>query len=280
YYTEKTYVIGAFNIRAFSVIKSANESIMRIIKNIIRSYDIILCQEIHAPQDEIEFIKELVESISTSSTPYTYTLSDPVGRDNERYLYIYKEKVWRLNKAYIINEEKLDVKFIRNPYIAKFQYQRHSEVWINLVGYYTEPRNAYYEVRANELFSMDELIYAFDNLINKSDNFSKFVSERKESRKKVFDEPIIMIGDFDTSDLRKDEYTKVDRLLQQNELVLVGLNASYDQFIFEKKVKKKMIKSVKVWRFNKDWSYNDLSIVEEATKLIFNNFPIKFVFKL
>ncbi|CAG8479242.1 22056_t:CDS:2 [Dentiscutata erythropus] len=107
--------------------------------------------------------------------------------------------------------------------------------------------------KSKELFSMDDLI------------------------KKVFDEPIIMMGDFNASGtyLREDECTEVDRLLQQNKLVwginhgentMVGSKASYDRFIFEAEVANKMIKSVKVWRFNKDWSHNDPSIVEEAIK--------------
>ncbi|CAG8844705.1 6300_t:CDS:2, partial [Racocetra persica] len=116
--------------------------------------------KIHTPIDKIKFIKELVESISTSSTLYTYTLSQPVGRGtyNERYLYIYKKK-----------------------------YRRHSEVRITFVGCHTNPKNMYDKVRAlvtdvysfvkdeviklanertksKKLFSMDDLIYAFDNL--------------------------------------------------------------------------------------------------------------------
>ncbi|CAG8816465.1 21916_t:CDS:2, partial [Racocetra persica] len=198
-------------------------------------------KKIHAPIDKIELIKELVELISTSSTPYTYTLSQSAGRSayNERYLYIYKEKVWRLDKAYIINEEKLGVKFMRNPYIVHFQHRRRSEVRITLVGCNTKPKNTY-----DENYFYDDLIYAFDNLNMYDFNFSKFVSERKESRKKVFDEPIIMIKDFNASGtyLREDECTEVDRLLQQNKLVwginhgentMVGSKASYDQFIFE-----------------------------------------------
>ncbi|CAG8507953.1 3755_t:CDS:1 [Dentiscutata heterogama] len=189
---------------------------------------------------------------------------------------------------------------MRNPYVAHFQHRRRSEVRITLVGCHTKPKNAYDEVRAlvtdvypfvkdevmklanertksKELFSMDDLMYAFDNLNMYDFNFSKFVSERKESRKKVFDEPIIMMGDFNASGtyLREDECIEVDRLLQQNKLVwginhgentMVGSKASYDRFIFEAEVANKMIKSVKVWRFNKDWSHNDPSIVEEAIK--------------
>ncbi|CAI2169193.1 16863_t:CDS:1 [Funneliformis geosporum] len=140
-------MIGALNIQAFGSKKASNHILMRIITDILRSYDIILCQEIRA-SDEI--IQQLADEVSTPATPYTYVASHPIGRNSyqERYVFLYRKNEWKVLEAYVVDDEKLGDKFIREPYVARFQHLKKSDVRITLVGCHTQPENAYEEIKS------------------------------------------------------------------------------------------------------------------------------------
>ncbi|CAG8801124.1 17486_t:CDS:1, partial [Racocetra persica] len=148
---KKNAIIGSMNIQAFGTKKIANDAVMRIVVDILKRYDIILCQEVHVPEGKEEMIEALVKSISTSSTPYSYVMSKPIGRNSyqERYLYLYKEKDWEVIDNYVIDDDtKLGDKFIRDPFVVRFKHLKHSNVRINLVGCHTQPEHAYDEIQA------------------------------------------------------------------------------------------------------------------------------------
>ncbi|CAG8599398.1 7989_t:CDS:1, partial [Scutellospora calospora] len=312
---KKTCIIGAINIQAFGTKKSANKPIMRIIVDILKRYDIILCQEIHAPNGKTEIIQNLVDSISTSSTPYAYTLSDPIGRNSyqERYLYLYRKNDWKVIDAYIIDDTKLGDKFIREPYVARFQHLKYSDVRINLVGCHTQPENAYNEIQA---LVTDVYPDVKKKVVQRTRGISK-TTEKKEdlvdgltrlfsyccscfttsteatSNQKARDvdvsEPIVIMGDFNASGsyLNKTNREELDKILQQKKLewgidhksdTTVGTaDAAYDRFIFEQKNMDRWIGKTDVWRFDEGWtnkSKEDPALVKKAAKRVTDHYPI------
>ncbi|CAH1760871.1 1828_t:CDS:1 [Entrophospora sp. SA101] len=142
---KKKSLIGSMNIQAFGKKKSSNSAVMRIIVDILKAYDIVLCQEIRLTD---ELIKRLVDSISTSSTPYNYIASHPIGRNTyqERYLFIYRQNEWKVLEDYVVDDVKLGDKFSREPYVVRFQNLRKPDVRITLVGCHTQPEKAFDEI--------------------------------------------------------------------------------------------------------------------------------------
>jgi hypothetical protein len=140
-------LIGSINIQAFGTKKSSNNVIMRIISEILRHYDIILCQEIRADDD---LIKKLCDTVSTPATPYTYVASHPIGRSSyrEKYVFLYRKNEWKVLEDYVIDDDvKLGDKFIREPYVVRFQHLKKSNVRVTLIGCHTQPDEAFEEIK-------------------------------------------------------------------------------------------------------------------------------------
>ncbi|CAG8485116.1 12423_t:CDS:2 [Racocetra fulgida] len=255
---KKNAIIGSMNIQAFGAKKTANEAVMRIVVDILKHYDIILCQEVHVPEGKEEMIKNLIKSISTSSTPYDYVMSKPIGRNSyqERYLYLYKKNDWEVIDNYVIDDDtKLGDKFIRDPFVARFQHRKHSDVKINLVGCHTQPEKAYDEIKAliTDVYPMVKKklgqtktrgIPQQSRLKRKekldkgvcSNLFSFFrslfrcyrpdVEKEDKTHEKTRDvdtessEPIVLMGDFNASGsyLNKTERNELDELLEKGGL--------------------------------------------------------------
>ncbi|CAG8553806.1 11475_t:CDS:2 [Acaulospora morrowiae] len=149
-YNKKISLIGSINIQALGVKKFSNRVIMRIIADILMKYDIVLCQEIHIPKSQEELMQEFAEMVSTPATPYSYIASEPIGRNSyqERYLFMYRKNEWKVLDSYVIDDdEKLGDKFIRDPYVVRFEHLRKSNVRITLVGCHTQPEKAFDEIK-------------------------------------------------------------------------------------------------------------------------------------
>ncbi|CAG8857292.1 28942_t:CDS:1, partial [Gigaspora margarita] len=139
-------LVGAFNIRAFGHKKLENKNAMRIIVDILRKYDIVFCQEVHFDRIMVE---KLVNMVSKSFEPYSYVISCPIGPISkhsykENYLYLYRSNEWKLLDNYIVENNK----FIREPYVVRFQYRKKPHIKITLIGCHTKPENAYREIKA------------------------------------------------------------------------------------------------------------------------------------
>ncbi|CAG8591626.1 13036_t:CDS:2 [Cetraspora pellucida] len=294
--TKKTCIIGSMNIQAFGVKKMADKDVMKIIIDILQHYDIILCQEVHVPKGKEEMIDNLVKSISSSSTSYSYVMSEPIGRNSyqERYLYLYKTNDWKVIDNYVIDDTKLGDQFIREPFVARFQHQKHSDVRINLVGCHTQPEQAYKEIKAlvtsvypivkkkleqkmrgipqpsrperkeksSKLLSLfNFLCCCFRPDVEKDTTHEKTRDADSESS-----EPIVLMGDFNASGsyLNKTERGEIDELLEKRGLTwgidhksdttVASGDAAYDRFVFESNNKDEWVGDVRIWRFDDGWA--------------------------
>ena len=249
-------MIGSINIQAFGTTKSSNNAIMRIIADILRHYDIVLCQEIRA-KDEI--IQALCDSVSTPATPYAYVASHPIGRSTykEKYVFLYKKNEWKVLEDYVIDDDdKLGDKFIREPYVARFQHLKKSNVRVTLVGCHTQPEKAFEEIKVlvSTVYVDVRKKLQRDNVQEKR-QLDRSVGPKKEKEKNKFvsfllqyccccfgsysrvetrdfseelatvpegdTEPIIMMGDLNAagSYVNKSQRAELDVLLKKNNLI-------------------------------------------------------------
>ncbi|CAG8682650.1 6006_t:CDS:1, partial [Cetraspora pellucida] len=293
--TKKTCIIGSMNIQAFGAKKMADKDVMKIIIDILQHYDIILCQEVHVPKGKEEMIEDLVKSISSSSTPYSYVMSEPIGRNSyqERYLYLYKTKDWKVIDDYVIDDTKLGDQFIREPFVARFQHQKHSDVRINLVGCHTQPEQACKEIKALIIDVYPMVKKKLERKIRAIPQPTR--PERKEKQSRLLSlfnflcgcfrpdvekdtthgktrdvesdsEPIVLMGDLNASGsyLNKTERGEVDELLEKRGLIwgighksdttVASGDAAYDRFIFESNNKDEWVGDVRIWRFDDGWA--------------------------
>ncbi|XP_065540138.1 deoxyribonuclease-1-like 2 [Lathamus discolor] len=113
-----TLRVGAFNIQAFGDTKMSNEEVAGIIISILSRYDVVLVQEVR--DSDLSAVTRLMEQLnSVSMSPYDYEISDPLGRDNykEMYLFIYRTDVVSVVDTYQY-EDPQDV-FSREPFILR-----------------------------------------------------------------------------------------------------------------------------------------------------------------
>ncbi|KAF0396002.1 DNase I-like protein [Gigaspora margarita] len=275
----KKSIIGAFNIKEFGEKKFNNDDIMKIIVKILKRYDIVLCQEVYLSE---ELIKQLVDKVSTSSIPYSYVSSQPIGRSSykERYLYLYRSNKWNVLESYEI--KKFCTKFFRVPYVARFQNIKKSRIRITLVGCHTRPGNAYKEIEV-----LVNNVYAdVKARLEKNDILSCLFNLLYCLRSSNNNEPIIIMGDFNASGsyLNKTKQTELDQILKNNDLMwgichssdttVASKRNAYDRFVFEVKNKKRSIGNTKIFKFDKILKNKKFSM------LVSDHYLIEFELKL
>ncbi|NXI57360.1 DNSL2 protein, partial [Chloroceryle aenea] len=142
-----TLRVGAFNIQAFGDTKMSNEGVASIIVSILRRYDVVLVQEVR--DSDLSAGTPLMEHLnSVSTSPYDYEISDPLGRDNykEMYLFIYRTDVVSVMDTYQY-EDPQDI-FSREPFILRVSAPHTKVDEFVLVPLHSAPHNAVAEIDA------------------------------------------------------------------------------------------------------------------------------------
>ncbi|CAG8533732.1 118_t:CDS:1 [Scutellospora calospora] len=308
-------IIGAINIQSFGVKKISNNAIMRIIVDILQRYDIVFCQEIHVPEGKEGIIQQLADLVSTPTTPYSFVLSRPIGKNSyqERYLYLYRQNEWKVLEDYVIDNEDKD-KFIREPYVVRFQHLRKPNMKVTLVGCHTQPENAFYEIKAlvTDVFInvrkklKKDIIQENGKTIGLYTLLRRYLCccfEHLQDTNEISEEntlfvgdnePIILMGDFNASGsyLNKKELSELDGILHKNNLVwgiqhssdttVAAGYAAYDRFVFEEVNKRRWIGHTRVWRFDESWINEkfDPILVKNVAKRITDHYPIEFELRI
>ncbi|XP_069726355.1 deoxyribonuclease-1-like 2 [Phaenicophaeus curvirostris] len=142
-----TLRIGAFNIQAFGDTKMSNEEVVNIIVSILSRYDMVLVQEVR--DSDLSAVTQLMERLnSVSTSAYDYEISDLLGRDNykEMYLFIYRTDVVSVVETYQY-EDPEDV-FSREPFILRVSAPHSKAEQFVLVPLHSAPRDAVAEIDA------------------------------------------------------------------------------------------------------------------------------------
>ncbi|GAB0196341.1 deoxyribonuclease-1-like 2 [Grus japonensis] len=139
--------VGAFNIQAFGDSKMSSEEVAGIIVSVLRRYDMVLVQEVR--DSDLSAVTQLMEQLnSVSTSPYDYEISDPLGRDNykEMYLFIYRTDVVSVVDTYQY-EDPQDI-FSREPFILRVSAPRTKAEEFVLVPLHSAPHDAIAEIDA------------------------------------------------------------------------------------------------------------------------------------
>ncbi|XP_075623201.1 deoxyribonuclease-1-like 2 [Balearica regulorum gibbericeps] len=142
-----TLRVGAFNIQAFGDSKMSNEEVAGVIVSVLRRYDMVLVQEVR--DSDLSAVTQLMEQLnSVSTSPYNYEISDPLGRDNykEMYLFIYRTDVVSVVDTYQY-EDPQDI-FSREPFILRVSAPRTKVEEFVLVPLHSAPHDAVAEIDA------------------------------------------------------------------------------------------------------------------------------------
>ncbi|KAM9372461.1 deoxyribonuclease-1-like 2 [Phaethornis superciliosus] len=142
-----TLRVGAFNIQSFGDTKMSNKEVAGVIVGILSLYDVVLVQEVR--DSDLSAVTHLMEQLnSVSKSPYDYEISEPLGRENykEMYLFIYRTDVVSVVDTYQY-EDPQDV-FSREPFILRVSAPRAKVEEFVLVPLHSAPHDAVAEIDA------------------------------------------------------------------------------------------------------------------------------------
>ncbi|XP_071616713.1 deoxyribonuclease-1-like 2 [Heliangelus exortis] len=142
-----TLRVGAFNIQSFGDTKMSNKEVAGVIVGILSLYDVVLVQEVR--DSDLSAVTHLMEQLnSVSKSSYDYEISEPLGRENykEMYLFIYRTDAVSVLDTYQY-EDPQDV-FSREPFILRVSAPRAKVEEFVLVPLHSAPHNAVAEIDA------------------------------------------------------------------------------------------------------------------------------------
>jgi endonuclease/exonuclease/phosphatase family metal-dependent hydrolase len=137
--TNKTLIIGSFNVQIYGQSKSSNEFVMDALGDIIDDYDLLGFQEIR-DSSQTAFPKLMREELPA----YNYRVSDRLGRTSskEQYAFIYNPKTVTLDDVFVY-DDKNDV-FEREPFIGRFSAENYS---FSIILIHVKPTDAQQEIK-------------------------------------------------------------------------------------------------------------------------------------
>lgn len=140
--------VGSFNVKWFTVAKSADDNVINVVTDIILRYDVMLMMEIR-DDDRQTAMNRLWERVNMTS-PYGLSLSRPLGRNHTRYREQYAF-FHRLGKAYLADTLQYDDfpndEFEREPYSVLIKTSQGSpQPGTAFIGVHIQPKSAVAEL--------------------------------------------------------------------------------------------------------------------------------------
>ncbi|KAM9325306.1 deoxyribonuclease-1-like [Gastrophryne carolinensis] len=142
--------IGSFNIERFSISKVDNPTVLNLLIQILRRYELISVQEV-MNKDDTAIIRLVQELNAATGLHYNLLISDHLGRSSyrEKYVYIYREDILKPTEWYHYDDGcencGTDV-FIREPFVARFSSLTTEVKDFALATIHTSPDYAVREV--------------------------------------------------------------------------------------------------------------------------------------
>lgn len=115
-------MIGAFNIETFGRAKMSNASVMKILVDIARKFDVLAIQELRSTDQSI--VPKFVEMINSTGRKFEYIVGPRQGYtiSKEQYVYIYdSERIATIGEAYVAVDPSEIIH--RSPVVARFVFQ-------------------------------------------------------------------------------------------------------------------------------------------------------------
>lgn len=149
--------IGAFNVRRFGKAKMRDAQVVRVLREIVRRYDVLLLQEV--VDNSGEAVQELLEAVNEAEGEDAYGLevSPRLGRSNakEQYAFFYRKRRFTLARSKTYDDPE-DV-FEREPFAVQFKTNcveegggdaGKGETDVVFLGIHIQPSKALAEIEA------------------------------------------------------------------------------------------------------------------------------------
>lgn len=136
--------IAAFNIQVFGQTKASNDSIMDVLARVVRSFDVVLVQEV---RDRDELVADrFLDRINRDTDPPFAMIEGPrlgTTSSKEQYVIYYRPGIVSFVDSFTVPD--VDQRFEREPLVARFQAGFFD---FRLVGVHIKPDHAYDELAA------------------------------------------------------------------------------------------------------------------------------------
>jgi endonuclease/exonuclease/phosphatase family metal-dependent hydrolase len=154
-----TIKIASFNIQVFGRSKIAQPSVMQVLCDVARRFDVIAIQEVRAREDDIlpRFVAQLNQGISKTATArerkYDFIIGPRLGRttSKEQYAFVYDTATIETDRTAIYTVEDRNDLLHREPLVACFRARGpppNEAFTFTLVNVHTDPDEVPQEVDA------------------------------------------------------------------------------------------------------------------------------------
>ncbi len=249
--SNKTIIVGSFNIQIFGESKREKEDVMDILTNIACNFDVLAIQEL---RDDTETTAEIyVDAINglCENSTYDFIMSPRLGRSSskENYAIIYKTNNIQYieDSAYVYEDTNDD--FEREPLVAQFKSGSFDFVMINN---HIKPEDA-----ENEIAVLDEVV---------NDARTHFEGE----------EDYIILGDLnadctylDEDNIPLDEETYIQLIPNDEDTTTKSTDCTYDRIIVTKETMEDYVGKYRIFRFDEEYELDS-----ELTVDVSDHYPI------
>jgi endonuclease/exonuclease/phosphatase family metal-dependent hydrolase len=214
-YAGSTIKIASFNIQIFGRSKIAQASVMRVLCEVARRFDVVAIQEVRARDDGI--LPRFVQQINAAGRQYDFVIGPRLGRTSstEQYAYVYDTATVELDRSATYTVADPDDLLHREPLVACFRARGpppNEAFTFTLVNVHTDP-----DVVRGELDALARVYWAVRNDGRREDD-------------------VIMLGDFNADE------TSLGRLGESPNIAwaISGLptntrgDRSYDNILFSR----------------------------------------------
>jgi len=207
--------IASFNIQTFGQSKIRQDSVMRLIAEIIGRFDIVAIQEIRSKQQNV--MPRLLEYLNQGAERYDFVIGLRKGRSanyQEQFAFVYDQTRVEVDRYQLYSIEDPRDDLHREPYVAWFRAKS------------ADPNEAFTFTLVNVHIDPDEQEYE-NTLIDEI-----FRAVRNDGRG---EDDVIMLGDFNASVGRLQELVQMPELnwvLDEQQKTNVAGTHQYDNICF------------------------------------------------
>jgi endonuclease/exonuclease/phosphatase family metal-dependent hydrolase len=158
---QDTIRIASYNIQVFGKEKEKDPEVMRILADVIRSFDIVAIQEIRCKDST--FLPRFVELINSSGVRYDYAIGPRLGRttSKEQYAFIFNTDTIEIDRSKTYTFPDPEDRLHREPLVGMFRCKQappDRAFTFRLINIHTDPDEVKQEVNA-----LDDVVRAVRN---------------------------------------------------------------------------------------------------------------------
>ncbi len=143
--------VASFNIQILGRSKIAQQSVMEVLCDVVRRFDVVAIQEVRANTDDI--LPRFVQKINAGGRKYDYLIGPRLGRTSskEQYAFIFDTATIETDRRALYTVEDPADLLHREPLVASFRVRgppANEAFTFTLVNIHTDPDEVHQEVAA------------------------------------------------------------------------------------------------------------------------------------